>query len=310
MNSTTAAFLNQDVFYFAFLKNFTVVLLGVVINYMNTMLVFTFFKNQVFSDNPRYILYIHMVINDILLLTLTVSLHVLSYIFQALNVSLCCFILLIAANATMNTPLNLAGMAIERYIAICHPLRHSQICTVRRTYILIAFIWCAGAIPRLTDLFILFATKPLSLFSSNILCYSYDVFQLPYKEEKNYATHAVYLFSVWLILIITYFRILFAAKAAASDAASAKKARNTILLHGAQLLLCMLSYITPVIDTIMLSDFPQYRTHILFLTYLVSHIVPRILSPLIYGIRDEQLKKHMKRYILCKQIVQIRPTKE
>ncbi|KAL1272357.1 hypothetical protein QQF64_028219 [Cirrhinus molitorella] len=47
----------------------------------------------------------------------------------------------IQPHAALNTPLILAGMAVERYVAICKPLHHHQICTVRRTYILISLIW-------------------------------------------------------------------------------------------------------------------------------------------------------------------------
>ncbi|MBN3310325.1 KMT5A methyltransferase, partial [Amia calva] len=81
-----------------------------------------------------------MVINDMIQLSAAISLHVLSYIFPVMNVSVCTVLVLIAFLLSINTPLNLAGMAVERYIAICDPLRHSQICTVRRTYTLIALI--------------------------------------------------------------------------------------------------------------------------------------------------------------------------
>ncbi|KAJ8412134.1 hypothetical protein AAFF_G00144010 [Aldrovandia affinis] len=50
-------------------------------------------------------------------------------------------------------------MAVERYIAICDPLYHPQICTVRRTYVLIAIIWGVGAVPVLTDFVIALAIK-------------------------------------------------------------------------------------------------------------------------------------------------------
>ncbi|KAJ8358578.1 hypothetical protein SKAU_G00151030 [Synaphobranchus kaupii] len=64
-----------------------------------------------------------------------------------------CFIVLIIADITSkNTPLNLAGMAIERYIAICDPLHHAQVCTVHRTYIAIGVSWGVGAVPAMSDL--------------------------------------------------------------------------------------------------------------------------------------------------------------
>ncbi|XP_066558961.1 odorant receptor 131-2-like [Amia ocellicauda] len=311
MNASAAQVRTQEVFHIAFVKNFTVVLLGIVINCINGALVFCFFSNQVFYHNPRYILYIHMVINDMIQLSVAISLHVLTYIFPVMNVSVCTVLVLIAIFTSINTPLNLAGMAVERYIAICDPLRHSQICTVRRTYTLIALIWCVGAVPGLSDLVIVLVTRPLSLFSSNMFCNNNYIFNSPYHEVKTGATQAVYMVCVWLTLIYTYLRVLFAAKAATTDAASARKAQNTILLHGAQLLLCMLSYISPMVDIALLSVFPQYRGQILFLSFLITDILPRFLSPLIYGVRDEKFRKYMKTYLLCRKVtVKVRPAKE
>ncbi|XP_066558963.1 odorant receptor 131-2-like [Amia ocellicauda] len=311
MNASTAQVRTQEVFHIAFVKNFTVVLLGIVINCINGSLVFCFFSNQVFYHNPRYILYIHMVINDMIQLSAAISLHVLTYIFPLMNVSICTVLVLIAIFTSINTPLNLAGMAVERYIAICEPLRHSQICTVRRTYTLIALIWCVGAVPGLSDLVIVLVTRPLSFFSSNILCYSLNIFNSPYQKVKTEVTQAVYMVCVWLTLIYTYLRVLFAAKAATTDTASARKARNTILLHGAQLLLCMLSYVSPTVEISLLSFIPQYYAHILFLSFLITHILPRLLSPLIYGVRDEKFRKYMKTYLLCRKVtVKVRPAKE
>ncbi|KAK5614700.1 hypothetical protein CRENBAI_018652, partial [Crenichthys baileyi] len=68
----------------------------------------------IFHEDPRYILFIHMVINDGIQLTVTSMLFILSYIFYKINVSFCCFFILVAVFATRNTPVNLAGMAIEQ----------------------------------------------------------------------------------------------------------------------------------------------------------------------------------------------------
>ncbi|XP_036388555.1 odorant receptor 131-2-like [Megalops cyprinoides] len=308
MNSSTAPFpvtagllsiTVKEPFDSAFTKNFIVVVLGCSINYINSVLVFTFFKHHEFRNNPRYMLYIHLVCNDILQLSVSVILHVAVYTWPQMNASLCAALLLIASFTSMNTPLNLAGMAVERHIAICNPLRHTQICTVRRTYILITLIWGVGAIPGLADLVLALLYKPLTFFHTNLMCYIEAVFNSPQTAVKNNVSLPLYMSFVWLTLIYTYLRVLLTAKSASTDPVSARKARNTILLHGAQLLLCMLAYISPTVNVELLSLFPKYRSHVLFMTYLISHIMPRVLSPLIYGIRDEKFWKHLKDYWLC-----------
>ncbi|KAL2090656.1 hypothetical protein ACEWY4_012919 [Coilia grayii] len=286
----------------ALAKNLTIVALGVAINCINGMIVFTYLNNAVFHNDTRYILYIHLVINDMIMITLSVSMYVLTYAYPIYNVSVCCMLIVIGSTTHKNTPLILAGMAIERYIAICRPLHHAQICTVQRTYILISIIWFVGFIPPLSDVIILLIVKPWSFFFTNIFCYPYTLYSSKYYNEKTKVVQAVYLSFVWLILIFTYFRILAAAKKAKGDS-PASKAHNTILLHGVQLLLCMLSYISPLLDIILVPFFPAHRSKISFFSYLITNIVPRLLSSLIYGIRDKNFAKHMSVYCSCKMII-------
>ncbi|KAG9277707.1 olfactory receptor 11G2-like, partial [Astyanax mexicanus] len=291
----------RDSYATAVAKNVIVAALYVTINYINGTLVHTFFKHEIFTENPRYILFIHMVLNDMIQLTMAVLLYIISYIFFTMNVSLCCLIVMIAMFTTLNTPLNLAGMAVERYIAVCKPLHHTQICTVRRTYILIGLIWVFSAISILPDLFILLATEPLYYFLSTIICSRDLVFRHRYLIEKKNISHLVYLSFVWLTLFYTYLRVILAAHAMSTDKVSVQRARNTILLHGAQLLMCMLSYVYSSIETLLNIIFPGQIREIRYVNYLISFIMPRFLSPIIYGVRDQKFRKYLKRNFRIRQ---------
>uniref|UniRef100_A0AAY4ESF9 G-protein coupled receptors family 1 profile domain-containing protein n=1 Tax=Denticeps clupeoides TaxID=299321 RepID=A0AAY4ESF9_9TELE len=293
MNSTILQS-NRDNFQEALIKNLIIVFLGIIINSINSIIVLTFFKHGNFYNDPRYILYVHLVFNDMLMICSSVGLYVLTYAFPYINFSVCCTLIVLASSPHMNTPLNLAGMAIERYIAICKPLHHAQICTVNRTYVLIGIIWVLGFIPGLTDLLIVVATQPLSFFTSVIFYY-------------RVASHVHV--SCLGNSDLYYFRVFYTARAATTEASSAKKAQNTIFLHGVQLLLCMLSYLFPVLDFLLVPLFPVHRTKITFFIYLITDIIPRLLSPLIYSLRDQKFVKHMSQIFSCRlTIVQVKAT--
>lgn len=304
MNSTIL----MDQFYDAFVKNFISIVLGLIINYINGTFVLVFFRNDIFYRDPRYILYIDLVINDMIMLSTVVGLQVATYILRFFNVSVCFVLLFLSKTLSKTSPLNLACMAIERYIAICKPLHHPQICTVRRTYILIVLIWTLSTAPSIADVLITISTQPLSFFSTAVLCHILYVHNTWQHTVKDTVMNIGYLSFVWTTLIITYIKVFLVANAASTDQTSARKARNTILLHSIQLLLCMLSYITPVINSALVDLFPQSRTTILFLLFLLSNVFPRLLSPLIYGVRDKQFLQHIRQYFCCKQgRVQISP---
>ncbi|KAM7006154.1 uncharacterized protein LKV04_002766 [Tautogolabrus adspersus] len=289
----------QDSLSKAVVKNMIVVVLGISINYINASLFHTFSKHQIFYRNPRYILFIHLVVNDMIQVTLTIIMFIISYTIRKINVSFCCFLMLTAVFATENTPLNLACMAVECYIAVCMPLRHVQICTIRRTLVLIGLIWITSMLSVLPDLFITLATEPLDFFRSRVFCLRQTVFPHPVNIKRRDAQYSVFLVVIWITIFYTYFKILFTAKAASKDA---QKARNTILLHGFQLLLCMATYVGPPLLTIIKQWFPQDYTDHLFAFYITIQILPRSISPVIYGVRDNTFRRYLKRYLCCKDI--------
>ncbi|XP_010751053.3 odorant receptor 131-2 [Larimichthys crocea] len=275
----------------AVIKNVIVLVLGITINFIDASLIHTFCKHQIFYMNPRYILFIHLVVNDMIQVTVSVSLFLISYTIYKLNVSVCCALVLLTLYATANTPLNLACMAVECYIAVCMPLRHVQICTIQRTLILIGLIWTVTSFNVLSDLFITLATQPLDFFHSQMSCIRRNVFPSPLIPKKRDITYSVFLGIVWCTIFYTYFRILFAAKTVSKDA---KKARNTILLHGFQLLLCMTTYVAPQFVDILQKLFPENFTDSLFAYYIIVHVLPRSISPFIYGLRDHMFRKYLK----------------
>ncbi|XP_054473527.1 odorant receptor 131-2-like [Anoplopoma fimbria] len=286
----------RDSFSKAVTKNVIIVVLGISINYINVSLIHTFCKNQIFYMNPRYILFIHLVVNDMIQVTLTVFLFVISYTIYKINVSVCCIFILLITFTTENTPVILAFMAVECYIAVCIPLRHVQICTIKRTLMLIGLIWKTRMLFVLPDLFFTLATEPMDFFHSRVFCLRETVFPNPLIIKKRDITNTVFLVIVWFTILYTYFRILFTAQTASKDS---KKARNTILLHGFQLLLCMTTYAGPQVLNVLKQWFPKNYVDHLFSFYIIVQVLPRSISPFLYGIRDKTFRKYLKRHLCC-----------
>ncbi|KAG7282712.1 hypothetical protein CRUP_017638 [Coryphaenoides rupestris] len=87
-------------------------------------------------------------------------------------------------------------MSLERFVAVCFPLRYASVVNVTSTYGAIAVVW---AISVANTMFV----------------------------------------SVGLIIVYSYVGVILAARSAATNKASANKARKTLLLHMIQLILSM-----------------------------------------------------------------------
>ncbi|XP_077459180.1 odorant receptor 131-2-like isoform X2 [Stigmatopora argus] len=289
----------RDSFGKAVAKNVLVVAIGLSLNYVNVCLMYTFCKHQIFYLSPRYILFFHLVVNDMIQLSASVALFILSYAVYRIGVGLCCAFILTALVTSENTPLNLACMAAECYVAVCLPLSHARLCTVRRTLLLVGAIWGASLVSTLPDLLFTLATEPARFFSGRIFCLRETAFPSPVLALKRDVTYAAYLVLVWSVLFFLYFRILFTARSANKETKKAKKARRTIVLHGVQVLLCMTMYAVPLVKGALLLAFPKNYSDSLFACYVVVQILPRAISPIIYGVRDKCFRKHLRNYIVC-----------
>ncbi|XP_014865846.1 PREDICTED: olfactory receptor 51B2-like [Poecilia mexicana] len=296
-SNMSSSLIYRDALSIAVTKNVLIVALGITINYINGALIHTFRKHEIFFMNPRYILFIHLVVNDMIQLTTSISLFVLSYVFYRISTSLCCFIVTFVVFTSVNSPLNLALMAVECYIAVCFPLRHAELCTIKRTYFLIGCIWSLSATTVLPDIFLIFATEPLWLFNSTVFCDRDTVFRHPISIKKRDVSYIIFLSGVWLTLLFTYVRIFCAAQAA-NSAEGMAKARNTILIHGFQLLLCMLTYATPLARTFLAFLSTAQYVQAYFFWYILIQILPRFVSPIVYGVRDNTFRQYLKKYLL------------
>uniref|UniRef100_A0A3Q3XIS5 G-protein coupled receptors family 1 profile domain-containing protein n=1 Tax=Mola mola TaxID=94237 RepID=A0A3Q3XIS5_MOLML len=289
----------KDSFANALAKNMVAMLVWLALSIINGSMVHTFLRHSLFYENPRYILFVCMVINDALQLSLVTALYVVSYIFRKIHASVCCCLIMPAVFTTRSTPLILAGMAVERYISICFPLHYNQVCTIPRIFFLVGAILILTATPPLSDLLITMVNEPLSFFQTTIFCDHPLLFRHRSIYYKNCVFDGVYLSFVALTLLYTYCKIMLTARAASAGLASVRRARNTVLLHGLQLLLCLLAFVVPSLQAALISLFPCLSLEIRYIFVLVVYIIPRFMSPVIYGFRDEQFRRYWARYLAC-----------
>ncbi|XP_069828971.1 LOW QUALITY PROTEIN: odorant receptor 131-2-like [Dendropsophus ebraccatus] len=201
-----------------------------------------------------------------------------------------CFILYaISSSVFRATPHNLAAMALERYVAICYPLRHAELCTTKRANITYASIWVLLIVLHGGELIIMLQTSVTNLYRYAI-CKNDTLLVNPIQNIIRTLSFILCFGLVGIIIIFTYVRIMMVARKVLSQSSSASKAGKTVILHAFQLLLCMASLLSTLTETFL----PKKIEYMPITNFFFFTCVPRFLSPVIYGIRDKELRKHMK----------------
>ncbi|XP_050984729.1 odorant receptor 131-2 [Labeo rohita] len=269
--------------------------------YLMVVMLLMFSKKETFRTETRYILFGHSLLVDIIFLCLTDFVVILSYNFVLLPLHFCIPICMLMEVVKACASLTIIAMCVERYVAICMPLRHHAISTSRRALIVILVIWIVSSISPFVDMFILISTASREYLSQLSHCH-YEI-MVPEKMHQfaRGLLHIVGLVVILIIEVFCYVMIYLAARAASSDnKKSASKGQRTISLHILQLFLCTAEIMCPYIEAVVMQYDIQSFLTVRFINYLVFSITSRAVSPLVYGFRDEKFLTAMLYYIRCK----------
>ncbi|XP_067280491.1 odorant receptor 131-2-like [Pseudorasbora parva] len=267
----------------------------VIFLYVNGVMIFTLRKKTVFQETSRYILFGHMLWVDTLNLFMSVVLFVCA-VCRLFVMKIACLILLVAATSLFQASiLNLALMSLERYVAICIPLRHAEITTCGRTNMAIGVVWALSWIQSVSEIIIFYSVDTNT--AMYFFCSKTTLFRLQVYKQLDIAFTCVFFISVCFIIIFTYASIAAVAKTASGDKMSAKKANKTVLLHLIQLGLCAASILVGVIqEVIYVYTDLMTSLSVMYFCFVTFMIFPRCLSPLIYGMRDQAFSSLFKYY--------------
>ena len=275
------------------------ILMSLLFICINCIMFHTLMSKPVFRELPRYILFAHMLCNDSVQLMVSLLLYVLSMNVQLIPKALCALIILVTVTTFRNAALNLAVMSLERYVAVCFPLRHSEMVTQKTTGVFIALIWIFGSINLSIDILYAVIMDPGS-FKDSIFCTRERFILSPWQRDMFQGFNFFFFVTVTAILIFTYINVMVVARSASADKESARKAHKTILLHLVQLVLCVNTFIYGTIErALAMTSSSRLFMDLRYLNFLFVLILPRCLSPLIYGLRDDAVRPLFLYYVRC-----------
>uniref|UniRef100_A0A3P8SHS5 G-protein coupled receptors family 1 profile domain-containing protein n=1 Tax=Amphiprion percula TaxID=161767 RepID=A0A3P8SHS5_AMPPE len=268
--------------------------------FINIFLITTFFMKEYFYTTMRYILFATTLLSDCLFLLLTNILLICSYFGIFMQMWLCIILYLAFSLCTFVTPLTLTAMTLERYVAICLPLRHAELCSTHKTLHWIYVIHSLGFVPGFVILSIFFALASHSHFTQRRLCIVQAFILQTWQGHLRSAISQFYFLVMCILIIFSYTEIMKVAKAASGEnKKSTNKGLRTVILHACQLLLCLIQFWCPFIEAAVLQINILLFINIRYFNYVTFYLSPRCLSPVIYGLRDEMFFRALKHNALC-----------
>ncbi|XP_049447261.1 odorant receptor 131-2-like [Epinephelus fuscoguttatus] len=264
--------------------------------FINGVMLFTLRSKTVFRETSRYILLFNLLLAE----TIQMAVGQLLYLLAACRIRLTypvCALIIMFSNLTNDiSPVTLVVMSLERYVAVCYPLRHSTIITIRNTVVAIIVVWTFSSLNVFTRVLLLldFPFEDLESLQMKDFCAEENILldQTSNDYDKAY-TYCLFV-SASVAIICSYISVMIAARSASTGKTSAFKARNTLMLHLVQLGLSLVSTMhnsflgalsTIVTRTVLV------RIQIFLYVFIV--ILPKCLSPLIYGLRDQTVRSSL-----------------
>ncbi|XP_060929377.1 odorant receptor 131-2-like [Limanda limanda] len=255
---------------------------------INLLLITTFFTKEVFYTTMRYVLFAVTLLSDCLLLFLANILLILSYYRYTIKMWLCLIIYIVLSLYISVTPFTLTAMTLERYVAICLPLRHAELCSPCSTLHSILIIHILSSLPCIVFLSIFFASASYSSYTRGRVC-TVEIFIIHrWQGHLKSAINQFYFLIMCITILFSYVKIMKVAKAASGeDKKSTWRGLRTVGLHALQLLLCLIQLWCPFIEAAVLQINLMLFLNVRYFNYISFILVPKCLSPLIYGLRDE-----------------------
>ncbi|XP_049447267.1 odorant receptor 131-2-like [Epinephelus fuscoguttatus] len=271
--------------------------------FINGVMLFTLRSKTVFRETSRYILLFNLLFADTVQMVVGQLLYLLAACRIRLTYPVCGVLIMLAKFADKVSPVTLVVMSLERYVAVCYPLRHSAIITIRNTAVAIIVVWAFSSLNILTRVLLMldFPFEDLESLQMKYFCGTFVMLLDPMSEHYDNAYTCFLFVSAGTVVTSSYIGVMIAARSASTDKASAQKARNTLLLHLVQLGLSLVS----TMHNSMLIALSRIATRIIFVRsqtvlYVCIFIFPRCLSSLIYGIRDHTIRPVLMYHLCCR----------
>ncbi|XP_005751600.1 olfactory receptor 51E1 [Pundamilia nyererei] len=260
-----------------------------VLLFFNLIINWTILREERLRRHARFVLIFHLLVSALVHLGMSSVFYYQIHLDTRLSRSACMAMITILISSASNILLTLTAMALDRFCAVCHPMRYSSVCNKGHwPWLLGVFTWMVALVIPLSLLFKDSGAPDRGECGREQL-------------KKGELQKVLFIGLCTLIILYSYVRILMEGRRLGVLNRRNRAGCRTIALHGSQLAVYLLpNFVNFVLSILYKREFIQRETKELSAVVVFAFFsLAQCVAPVVYGLRKEELLEQLSRRFPC-----------